>query len=97
MPSQKELFISAPVLAHWNPDLDTVVECNCSGYALGATLSQFDEKGRLRPVTYFLRKLKPEECNYEIHDKELLTVVKSVEQFAKPFKSLPTTKTYGSL
>jgi hypothetical protein len=91
----KELFITAPVLAHWNPDLDTVVECNCSGYALGATLSQFDKKGRLRSVAYFSRKLKPEECNYEIHDKELLAVVKSVEQWrgelrsiAKPFKIL---------
>jgi hypothetical protein len=64
-------------------------------YALGATLSQFDKKGRLRPVAYFSRKLKPEEYNYEIHDKELLVVVKSVEQWrgelrsvAKPFEIL---------
>jgi hypothetical protein len=43
---------------------------------LGATLSQVDKKGRLRPVACFSRKLKPEECNYKIHDKELLAVVK---------------------
>jgi hypothetical protein len=72
----KELFITALVLAHWNPDWDMVVECDCSRYALGATLSQFNKKGRLRPVAYFSRKLKPEECNYKIHDKELLAVVK---------------------
>jgi hypothetical protein len=91
----KELFISAPILAHWNPDLDTVLECDCSGYALGGTLSQKDKKGKLRPVAYFSRKLTPAECNYEIHDKELLAVVKSIEHWrgelrsvAAPFKVL---------
>ena len=91
----KELFISAPILAHWDPDRHTVVECDCSGYALGGTLSQLDKKGRLRPVAYFSRKLSPPECNYEIHDKELLAIVKSIEHWrgelrsvASPFKIL---------
>lgn len=91
----KELFITAPILAHWDPDLDTVVECDCSGYALGASLLQLDRKGKLRPVAYFSKKLSPEECNYEIHDKELLAVVKSVQHWrgelrsvANPFKIL---------
>jgi hypothetical protein len=91
----KELFISAPILAHWDPDKDTVVECDCSGYALGAVLSQIDKKKRLRPVAYLSRKLKPEECNYPIHDKELLAVIESVKHWrgelrslGKPFKIL---------
>ncbi|KAI0994022.1 hypothetical protein K3495_g14161 [Podosphaera aphanis] len=35
----KELFITAPVIAHWNPDQSAVVETDCSGYSMGAYLS----------------------------------------------------------
>jgi hypothetical protein len=91
----KELFILAPILAHWDPDRDTVLKCDCSGYALGGTLSQFDNKHQLHPVAYFSQKLTPAECNYEIHNKELLAIIKLVEHcqgelrsVASPFKVL---------
>ncbi|KAI0995426.1 hypothetical protein K3495_g12752 [Podosphaera aphanis] len=91
----KELFITAPVLAHWNPDRSTVVEADCSGYSMGACLSQLDSKGRLRPIAYFSKKLSPAESNYEIHDKELLAIVKALEEWrselngvTKPFTIL---------
>ena len=77
----KTLFITAPVLALWDNDLDTVVEADCSGYAMGACLSQIDRQGRLRPVAYFSKKLSPAECNYEIHDKELLAIVRAMEEW----------------
>jgi hypothetical protein len=35
----KELFMLAPILVRWDPDRDTVLKCDCSGYALGGTLS----------------------------------------------------------
>jgi hypothetical protein len=88
----KELFITAPILAHFDPDKLTILEADCSGYSLGACMSQFDDKGILRPVAYFSRKLSPAESNYEIHDKELLAIVKSMDEWrgelsstAKPF------------
>ena len=77
----KTLFITAPVLALWDNELDTVVEADCSGYAMGACLSQIDRQGRLRPVAYFSKKLSPAECNYEIHDKELLAIVRAMEEW----------------
>lgn len=75
----KERFITAPVLALYDPDNQTVVEADCSGYVLGACLSQFDRHKILRPVAYYSRKLSPAECNYEIHDKELLAVISALE------------------
>jgi hypothetical protein len=88
----KTLFITAPVLALWDSELDTVLEADCSGYAMGACLSQIDQQGRLRPVAYFSKKLSPAECNYEIHDKELLAIIRAMEEWrgelislAKPF------------
>lgn len=38
----KELFITAPVLALYDPENHTVVEADCSGYVMGACLSQYD-------------------------------------------------------
>ena len=43
--------------------------------AIGAYLSQLDEKGRLYLVAFHSRKLNSAELNYKIHDKELLAIV----------------------
>ena len=37
---------------------------------------QYSEEGVLHPCAYFLQKNSPTECNYKIHDKELLAIVK---------------------
>jgi len=52
----KRRFISAPILCHFYPDLNTVVETDASYYALGCILSQFHGK-RLHPVAFHSRKL----------------------------------------
>ena len=44
-------------------------------------LSQYDEDGRLRPVAFFSAKYSSTECNYEIYDKELLAIVKALEEW----------------
>lgn len=60
-------------------DREIVLEADCSGYVLGACLSQVDHTGALRPVAFLSKKLTPAECNYEIHDKELLAIVRAME------------------
>jgi len=70
----KQHFISAPILCHFYPELDTVVETDASDYALGCILSQFHGK-RLHPVACHSRKLSPAEGNHDIHDKELLAIL----------------------
>ena len=71
----KEMFITALVLAQWDPERPTILEVDLSGYATGACLSQYDNEGRLRPVAYALQQLSPSKCNYKIHDKELLAII----------------------
>ena len=85
----KTLLISAPVLAQWDPDRKTVVETDSSGYAIGGALSQYDDEGILRPVAFFSRKNNPAECNYPIHDKELLAVIRCLEQWDAELRSVP--------
>jgi hypothetical protein len=64
----KKLFTTAPILMQFDPDRETVVETDSSGWAVGGVLSQYDDDGLLRPCAYFSKKNAPAECNYEIHD-----------------------------
>jgi len=57
-----------------------VVETDASDFALGCVLSQFKDK-RLHPVAFHSRKLNPAERNYEIHDKELLSILEAFEEW----------------
>ncbi|KAI0996811.1 hypothetical protein K3495_g11373, partial [Podosphaera aphanis] len=91
----KKIFASEPVLSQWDPDRETVLEADSSGYAIGGCLSQVDKQGRLRPVAYFSRRLNSAESNYPIHDKEMLSIVACLQEWqpelisvAKPFTIL---------
>jgi hypothetical protein len=85
----KKLLINAPVLAHWDPEKETVVETNSSGYTVGGVLSEYDQEGRLKPVAYFSKKSLPAESNYLIHDKELLAVVRCLQERGAELRRVP--------
>ena len=57
------------------------METDSSGWCSGATLSQVSKEGILRPVAFFSKKLSPAECNYEIYDKELLAIIRALEEW----------------
>ncbi|KAI0997451.1 hypothetical protein K3495_g10734 [Podosphaera aphanis] len=84
----KKKFISEPALAQWDPDRDTMLEADCSGYALGGCLLQKHERGLWMPVAYHSRKLSGAEMNYEIHDKELLAVVACMREWDAELRGL---------
>ncbi|KAE8247514.1 hypothetical protein A4X03_0g7031, partial [Tilletia caries] len=79
--SLKTAFTSAPVLQHFDPSKPITVETYASDYAIAAVASQPDENGRLRPVAYRSRKMDPAELNYEIHDKEMLAIVDTLQEW----------------
>jgi hypothetical protein len=54
---------------------------DASDYVLGAVLFQNGEDGRLHPVAFHSRKFTTAEINYEIHDKELLVIVDSFQEW----------------
>jgi hypothetical protein len=52
------------------------LEVNSSDFATGAVLSQqslVDDKWHL--ISYYSKSLSMVECNYEIHDKEMLAII----------------------
>lgn len=83
----KRTFIQSPVLEQWDPTRDTVVEADCSGFALGGCLSQRVD-GILKPVAYHSAALSPAQRNYTIHDKELTAVVKCLQAWRAELQGL---------
>lgn len=76
----KESFTSAPILRHFNPDLEVIIETDASNFAIGCVLSQKWE-ARLHPVAFHSRKMTPAEMNYDVHDKELLALVVAFQEW----------------
>jgi hypothetical protein len=71
----KATFTSVPVLPHFDPDWDIIVEMDASNYVSTGVLSQYDNDNVLHPMAYFSKKYSPAECNYEIYDKELMPII----------------------
>ena len=66
-------FTTAPVLKHFDPHRQAIVETDASDFALGAILSQ--KHDNLHPVAFHSRKVTAAEINYGTADKELLAIV----------------------
>jgi hypothetical protein len=77
----KQAFVQAPTLAHFDYDKKSILETDASDWAAGGIISQYDNNSILRPVVYFLLKHSIAECNYEIYDKELLAIIKYLEEW----------------
>jgi len=75
----KERFTKELVLAA--PDLDKKlrVEVDTSDYAMGGVLSMKVENGRWKLVAFLSKSLNETERNYEIHDKEMLAIIRRLE------------------
>lgn len=86
----KALLISAPVLAQWDPTGRQWSRLTLRSMQSVGALSQYDDDGTLRPVAFFSRKNNPAECNYSIHDKELLAVICCLKQWDDELRSVPS-------
>ena len=68
-------------LVHVDPKKRFILEADASDFALGSALSQIGNDGLLHPVAFHSQKFEAAEINYEIHDKELLAIVDSFQQW----------------
>src|SRR3981189_2518491 len=78
----KGLVTSAPVLALPDSNLPYRLEADASGVTTGAVLSQQShEDGKWHLVSFLSKALSPVECNYEIHDVEMLEIIRGFEEW----------------
>ena len=77
----KDLVTSSPVLLQPDVSRPFRLETDASDYAVGAVLSQLGEDDKWRPVGYISKSLNEAERNYQIHDKELLSVIRALAEW----------------
>ena len=75
----KGIFTTRPLLVAPDLDKEFRVEADASNFATGDVLSIKCEDNRWRSVAYISKSLNETERNYEIHDKEMLAVIRCLE------------------
>jgi len=75
----KGIFTTRPLLVAPNLDKEFRVEVDASNFATGGILSIKCKDNRWRLVAYISKSLNEIEHNYEIHDKEMLVVIRCLE------------------
>ena len=75
----KEQFTKKPVLAAPDIDKKMRMEVDASDYVTGGVLSMECKDSLWRPVAFLSKSLNKTERNYEIHDKEMLAIIRGLE------------------
>lgn len=78
----KELLSKEPVLLAPNFNKPFTLHTDASDEGVGAALSQADENGNFRPISYFSKKLNKHQKGYSVIEKELLAVILALENYA---------------
>ena len=82
----KIAFMTAHVLVHPDFSKPFFMETDASNFALGLVLSQLGDGEKLHPVAFHSRKFSAAKINYKIHDKELLAIVDSFQEWHHPLE-----------
>lgn len=78
----KEKLVNHPVLALYDPKLETELHTDASSLGVGGILMQWQRDTRvLKPVAYFSRQTTPEEKHMHSYELETLAVVCSLKKF----------------
>jgi transposase InsO family protein len=83
----KARLTAAPLLRHYRPDYECMIETDASDGVIAGVFSQLHPDSIWYPVAYFSKSMAPAEYNYEIHDKEMLAIVRSLEQWRPELQS----------
>lgn len=77
----KQLLITRPNLAIYDPDLPTEVHTDASKVGLGGVLMQKQKDGNTKVVMYYSRQTTKEEMRYHSYEQETLAVVCALKYF----------------
>ena len=92
----KQRFMEEPVLIMPDQTKPFQIECDASKYASGAVLTQLDGNGERHPCAFISRTFSPTERNYEIYDRELLSVICVLQEWHHYIQGSPHTTTLYS-
>ena len=76
----KQLCANPPVLCTFRVGKPACIETDASDLAIKVCFCQ-QHDGKWKPVVYYSRKMSTAKQNYDIHDKELLTIISALQQW----------------
>jgi RNase H-like domain found in reverse transcriptase/Reverse transcriptase (RNA-dependent DNA polymerase)/Integrase zinc binding domain len=85
----KQRFTEEPVLKMPDQTKLFQVECDASKYTSGAVLTQLDSNGERHPCAFISKTFSPTERNYEIYDRELLAIIRALEEWRHYLQGSP--------
>ena len=88
MDTLKQAFTEAPILSHWVPNRQLIIETDASDYALAAILSIVLDDN-IHPIAFLSRSFTDTEINYDTHDKELLAIFEAFTKWRHYLEGAP--------
>lgn len=77
-----ERLKQTPILCHPDLEIPFVVEVDASNSGIGAVLSQHQSNTtKLHPCAFYSRKLTPAEANYDVGNRELLSIKAALDEW----------------
>ena len=76
----KKCLTSTPILALYDPKLETKINADVSSYGIGGVVLQKQEDGEWKPVSYISRALTDTESRYSQMEKECLAFTWACER-----------------
>jgi transposase InsO family protein len=77
----KKIITSTPVLIFPDEGRPFRLEADSSDFATGAVLSQLADDQKWHPIGFHSKSLSEVERNYETHDKEMLAIIRALEEW----------------
>jgi len=87
----RQKLCSTPVLTYFKAGRQLMVETDAFQYVCSGILFQQDEDGKWKPIAYRSKTMKPAECNYDVHDKELFAKVQAIKECDDTLKEVDNT------
>lgn len=85
----KQWFTEEPVLMMPDPTKPFQIESDASKFAFGAVLTQLDTNGARHPVAFLSKTFTPTERRYKIYDRELMGIVRALEEWRHYIQGSP--------
>jgi len=83
----RDAILSPEILCHYQPDYPTMIETDASDGVVCGILKQKQLDGEWHPIAFYSHTMSAAECNYEIHDKELLAIVQAFDEWRSELAS----------
>ena len=77
---------NASIHAHYDPKKPIMIQTDVSKYVTAGIISQTGDDQILRPIAYRSKSMSKSECNYDVHDKELLAIIVAFEDWRRYLK-----------